>query len=122
MVFVYQTGGKIPKEVIHNGLIYHHEWNAESMAKAKHIAKTRLSMLKHQSYIKKIPYAHETVYAVYFHLNTSDRIIKGVRWENVGSAPLKSQATKMGMDIYGKGKYKLIKNKYGYLVLRKARK
>jgi hypothetical protein len=122
MVFVYQTGGKIPKEIIHNGLIYHHEWNADSLVKAKHIAKTRLAMMEHQSYIKKISYAHETVYAVYTHLSTSDRILKGVRWEVAGSAPQKAQAVKMGMDIYGKGNYKLIKGKYGYLVLRKARK
>ena len=122
MVFVYQTGGKIPKEVVHNGLIYSHEWNARSMKEAKHIAKTRLDFFKDKkSYIKRIPYAREIVYAVYFHISTSDRVHKGQRWEMAGSAPQKKEAVKMGMDIYGRGNYKLIKYSNGYGVWRKKR-
>ena len=121
MVFAFQTGGKIPKEIIHNGLIYHHEWNAKTLADAKRIAKDRSKITHPRIHIKRIPYARETVYAIYFHFNTSDRILKGVRWETAGSARHKADALKMGKDIYGKGAYKLIKGKYGYLVLRKKR-
>ena len=121
MVFIYKTGGKIPKEIIHNGLIYSHEWNAKTLADAKRIGKDRAQHTHPRIYIKRIPYARETVYAIYFHHTTSDRILKGVRWETAGSAPLKSTAERMGKDIYGKGAYKLIKGKYGYLVLRRKR-
>jgi hypothetical protein len=121
MVFCYQTGGKIPKEIVHNGLIYHHEWNAKTMADAKRIAKSRGALFNPRVYIKKISYARETVYAIYFHLMTSDRIWKGKRWEMAGSAPLKTQAVKMGMDIYGRGGYKLTKHPHGYGVWRKKR-
>jgi hypothetical protein len=121
MVFIYKTGGKIPKEIIHNGLIYHHEWNAKTLADVKRIGKDRGKITHPRIYIKRILYAKETVYAIYFHFTTSDRILKGVRWETAGSAPHKADALKMGKDIYGKGAYKLIKGKYGYLVLRKKR-
>jgi hypothetical protein len=121
MVFVYQTGGKIPKEIIHKGLIYTHEWNAKSLEEAKRVSKSRAKITHPRIYIKSIPYSNTTVYAIYFHHITSDRILKGVRWEAAGSAPQKAQAEKMGKDIYGKGEYKLVKNKHGYLVLRKKR-
>jgi hypothetical protein len=121
MVFIYQTGGKIPKEVTHNGLIYRHEWNAKSMSDAKRIGKDRKLFKESMIYIKKIPYARETVYAIYIHHSTTDRILKGTRFEMAGSAPLKTQAVKMGKDIYGRGNYKLIKHPHGYGVWRRKR-
>lgn len=121
MVHAYQTGGRIPKEITHNGLIYSHEWNAQTLKDAKRIGKNRGKITHPRIHIKRIPYVKETIYAIYFHFTTSDRILKGVRWETAGSAPHKADALKMGKDIYGKGAYKLIKGKYGYLVLRKKR-
>jgi hypothetical protein len=116
MVFVYQTGRKIPKEIVRNKLIYHHEWNAKSMAEAKRVAKSRGQYGHPKVYIKKIQYARETVYAIYFHFSTSDRLIDGRRYENMAGAPTKQIAKRLAKDIYESG-YRVIKTTPGYSVL-----